>query len=225
MAKLQKKDYIDAKLLMRKNIMSSATIFKKLLGKYVLYVFNDNTYIEVFYRKTSFSHLTGVDTDLNAADFYQKALSRQLTIDQFYFNNKHPYDLAKKKTARLNELNKFTTDNLIVLQDIKTESMTFKFGLMDVDLTLCFSENLDKKTKEKIDDYYIPASFRVEDKSVDKSQSCKIVKNIFIKKNKNSKYQIMSHGNIDDIDNLTENIKEKIDVKTLKETKSTEETE
>ncbi len=217
MAKLTKKDYIDGKLLMRKNIISSATAFKRLLGKYVLYVFDDDTYIEVFYRKTSFSHLTGVDTDLNASDFYQKAISRQLTIDQFKFGELHPYDLAKKKTSRLSEINKFTTNDLIVLQNVTIDSKTFKFELTDTDLTLCFSENLDKNTGEKIDDYYIPASFRVEDKSIDRSNDCKFVKHIFIKKMRNSKYPILSYGEFGDISNLPENIKEQLDMELLKE--------
>lgn len=218
MAKLTRKDYIDGKLLMRKNIISSATAFKRLLGKYVMYIFDDDTFIEVFYRKTSFSHLTGVDTDLNAAEFYQKAISRQLTIDQFKFGELHPYDLAKKKTSRLSEINKFTTNDLIVLQDIKTGTTTFKFGLTDTDLTLCLTENLDKNTKEKIDNYYIPASFRVENESINKSKACKFVKYIFIKKVKNSSYPIMSYGDISCIPQLPEYIKDMLDMELLKET-------
>lgn len=220
MAKLTKKDYISGKLLMRKNIISSAKAFKKLLGKYVLYVFDDNTYIEVFYRKSSFSHLTGVDTNLNASEFYQKAISRKLTIDQFYFGDSHPYDLAKKKTSRLCEINKFTTNDLIVLKNIKTENITFKFGLTDTDLTLCFSENLDKHTQEKIDNYYIPASFRVESKSIDKSNESKFVTYIFVKNNKNSGYPIISYGDAHNVRELPEDITEKLDlVEILKEIK------
>lgn len=217
MAKLTRKDYIDGKLLMRRNIISSATAFKRLLGKYVMYVFDDDTFIEVFYRKTSFSHLTGVDTDLNAAEFYQRAISRQLTIDQFYFGELHPYDLAKKKTSRLSEINKFTTNDLIVLQNVETENITFKFGLTDTDLTLCFSENLDKNTRQKIDDFYIPASFRVEDESIDRSKDCKFVKYIFVKKMKNSGYPIMSYGEFNNIQKLPEYIKDKLDIELLKE--------
>ena len=215
--KLTKKDYIDSRLLIRRNVISSAIAFKKLLGNYVLYVFDDNTYIEVFYRRTSFAHLTGVGTDLNAAEFYQKAISHQISIDQFKFGELHPYDLAKKKTSRLSEITKFTTNDLIVLQNVTTDSKTFKFGLTDTDLTLCFSENLDKKTGEKIDDYYIPASFRVEDESIDRSNDCKFVKYIFIKKMKNSGYPILSYGKFSNISKLPENIKDKLDMELLKE--------
>ena len=215
--KLMRKDYIDSRLLIRRNVISSAIAFKKLLGNYVLYVFDDNTHIEAFYRRTSFAHLTGVGTDLNAAEFYQKAISNQISIDQFKFGELHPYDLAKKKTSRLSEINKFITNDLIALQNVTTESKTFKFGLTDTDLTLCFSENLDKNTGEKIDDYYIPASFRVEDESTDRSNDCKFVKYLVIKKIKNSGYPILSYGEFSNISKLPENIKDKLDVELLKE--------
>lgn len=154
---------------------------------------------------------------MNATEFYQKAISHQISIDQFKFGELHPYDLAKKKTSRLSEINKFTTNDLIVLQNVETGFKTFKFGLTDTDLTLCFSENLDRNTGEKIDDYYIPASFRVEDESVNRSNGCKFVKYIFIKKIKNSKYPTLSYGEFNGVSKLPESIKEKLDMELLKE--------
>lgn len=70
---MNKKAFKNNKIKMRNNIINSSIVFKNnLSGKYVLYIFDDNNYIEVFYRKSSFSHLTGVKTDLNAFDFYKK---------------------------------------------------------------------------------------------------------------------------------------------------------
>lgn len=55
MSVLDKKELINNKNKVRKNIISSSLVFRnKLSGKYAMYVFDDNTYIEVFYRKTLF---------------------------------------------------------------------------------------------------------------------------------------------------------------------------
>jgi hypothetical protein len=200
--KKNKKDFLENKKKIRKNIINAAHVFKKKMsGRYVLYVFDDNSYIEVSYRKSSFAHLTGVKSDLNAFDFYNRAISSKLTFENFSFDSKrHPYDLAKKKTSRLSEIDKFISSDLIVLREVTTETITYKFGLTDTDLTLCFVENIDGDTKEKIDDYYIPASFRVGDNSIDKSTDGDFVAYIFLKNS---------------IQNLPEEIQDKLDFNRL----------
>lgn len=218
---LDKKELINNKNKVRKNIISSSLVFRnKLSGKYVLYVFDDNTYIEVFYRKNSFSHLTGVKTNLNAFEFYNKAVSKKLTFAQFSFDKKsHPYDLAKKKTDRLSEIDKFISTDLIVLRDFSTENAIYKFSLTDTDLTLCFCENFDNKTNKKIDEYFIPASFRVGDNSVKRSKECCFVKHIFIKKSKNINYHTLCYGDENKINELPDEIKNKISVDKISENK------
>jgi hypothetical protein len=218
--KENKKDFIDSKNKIRRNIVSSSKIFKQnLTGKYVMYILDDNSYIEVFYRKSSFAHLTGVRTKLNAFDFYEKSISNKLTFNDFAFDSySHPFDLAKKKTSRLEEITKFVTDDLIVIQDMNTETATYKFGLTDTDLTLCLVENLDKETKTKIDDYYIPASFRVGDNSVMRSTDGKFVEYIFAKTNKNILYNSMCYGDISNIQGLPSDLKDKLDFDRLYKT-------
>lgn len=203
-----------SKELIRQNILSSAEVFKQyMMGKYFLYIFEDNTFIEVFYRKSSFSHLTGVDSYLTAKDFYKKAINKVLTTGQFYFNSvTHPFHLARKKSEKLSDIHKFVEDDLIVLKDTTTDSQTYKFGLTDVDLTLCFSENIDPKTNNKIDDYYIPSSFRVGGDMFSKSSDCLTVDYIFMKQNKNQKYKTLYYGEITEIGELPSAVLELIDV-------------
>lgn len=211
---MPKKNYERSKERIRQKIFDAVDVYRQnLLGRCFLYVFEDNTYVEVHYRKSSFAHLTGVGTKLNAVDFYNKAKSRKLTTSQFSFDKtKHPYDLAKKKTNRLEELSKFISSDLIMLKDVTTKSMIYRFGLTDTDLTLCFLENLDRITRKKIDNYFIPASFRVGDDTVSKSKDCVFVKSIFMKTNKNGKYQSMCYGESDQISSLTDEVKSKIDM-------------
>lgn len=106
----------------------------------------------------------------------------------------------------------FIKSDLIVLRKIATESVKYKFGLTDTDLTLCFSENLDKNTKRKIDDYFIPASFRIGDNSLKRSLDATFVKFIFTKKSKHINYQNLCYGNESEIENLPYEIKEKLDL-------------
>ena len=102
-----------------------------------------------------------------------------------------------------------------MLKDVTTQSKTYKFGLTDIDLTLCFVENYDKTTKQKIDNYFIPASLRVGDDSVSKSHDCIFVKYIFMKNNKNSKYNSIYYGDSDEIINLPIEIRNKINMEDL----------
>jgi hypothetical protein len=216
-SKMDRKVFLENKKKIRKNIIDAEQVFKKKMsGKYALYVFDDNSYIEVSYRKSSFAHLTGVNSELNAFAFYKRAISNKLTYEDFSFDSKrHPFDLAKKKTSRLNEIDKFISDDLIVLRQITTDTITYKFGLTDTDLTLCFVENTNNKTKEKIDDYYIPASFRVGDNSVDRGDDGNFVVFIFMKESKNILYNSIVYGNIDYIQNLPKEIQEKLDFNRL----------
>ena len=208
------KNFASNKKQIRNDIIASAIIFKNnLANKYVLYIFDDNTYIEVYYRKSSFSHLTGIKTGLNAFDFYDKCVNKQLSTQQFTFDkNVHPYDLAKKKTSRLNEITKFIKNDLIVLKGLQTNSCVYKFSLTDTDLTLCFSQNMDKNTGKKIDEYYIPASFRVGDDSVAKSNNALFVEYIFSKSTKGSTYYNLCFGDPNKITNLPDFIKSKLDL-------------
>ena len=53
-----------------KEICKAAKLYKaNLVGKRFLYVF-DGRYIEVLYKNVNFKHLTGVECNMSAADFY-----------------------------------------------------------------------------------------------------------------------------------------------------------
>ena len=65
-----------------KEICKAAKLYKAILvGKRFLYVF-DGRYIEVLYKNVNFKHLTGVECNMSAADFYKNALKNRLQSPQ-----------------------------------------------------------------------------------------------------------------------------------------------
>ena len=85
-------------------IKVAADLYRKhLVGKRFLYVF-DGRYIEVLYKNVNFKHLTGVECNMSAADFYKNALKNRLQSPQIYFSASHPYSLCKRKIKHLCEI-------------------------------------------------------------------------------------------------------------------------
>lgn len=66
-----------------KEICEAAKLYKAtLVGKRFLYVF-DGRYIEVLYKNVNFKHLTGVECNMSAADFYRNALKIGYKLRRF----------------------------------------------------------------------------------------------------------------------------------------------
>lgn len=155
----------DKKLEVRNKIINAAQIYKnELAGKYFLYIFSEK-FVEIFFKTSNFSHLTGVVTKLNGEEFYKKAKKRQLNEGQFGFNKEHPFDLAKKKTDKLDRLPELTNKDVFIIEGMASGSKFYKIGVTNLDFTLGLIENRDEKTKKLIDGFLIPTTFRVRGKS------------------------------------------------------------
>lgn len=124
------------KLLIRTDIINGLAVYKtELAGKYFLYVF-DNRYIEVFFGRGNFKHLTGVASRLNGKRFYSKAEKSQLTTSQFWFTNDNPFRTAKDKCSRLERLPELVSDDTILMEEIVTNSCTYSFGTTNLDFSV-----------------------------------------------------------------------------------------
>ena len=89
------------KIELRKQIISAANVYKtNLAGKVFLYVYGDK-YFEVAYMTECFKHLTGVECNMSAADFYRNAPKNRLQAPQIHFSSSHPYSLCKRKIKHL----------------------------------------------------------------------------------------------------------------------------
>lgn len=145
-----------------KEICIAARLYKEnLVGKRFLYVF-DGRYIEVLYKNSNFKHLTGVECNMSARDFYKNALKRRLSASQIYFTGSHPYSLCKRKIKHLCAISALASSETFMLEEITTESRAYKFGATNLDFTLCMNREYDSNGMAK-GDCYIVESLRDED--------------------------------------------------------------
>ena len=180
----------DKKNMIRQNIIDSAAIYSQnLAGKVFLYVYG-NEFFEVSFPVDHFLHLTGVETRLSAKDFYKNAKRAILTNNQFYFDTRHPYATAKKKLPCLKRLPELTNDTVCILKDMRTLTIVYKLSVTNLEFTLGLTENTDDKGN-KINDFFLPMSLRVEDSSVEKSNDGEVVDFIFSRDASVSRYETL----------------------------------
>ena len=170
----------DKKNAIRQGIIDSAIVYSQMLaGKAFLYVYGDE-YFEVSFPVDHFLHLTGVETRLSAKDFYKNAKKAILTNNQFYFDGRHPYANAKKKLPCLKRLPELTNEMVCILKDMQTVTIVYKLSVTNLEFTLGLTENTDKNGN-RINNFFLPMSLRVEDSSVEKSNDGDVVDFIFSK--------------------------------------------
>ena len=162
-------------------IKQAAKTYKEhLVGKTFMYVFDDR-YIEVLYKAANFKHLTGVDSPLSAKEFYRSAVRRQLQVSQIGFTARHPYELCCRKLQHLGEIANLAGAESFLLEEITTQTRSYKFGTTDLKFTLCMNKELDADGKEK-GNCYIVESLRDED-CFQKADNVFAVSHIFVKPN------------------------------------------
>lgn len=164
----------------RQGIIESAEIYSKMLAvKVFLYVYGEE-YFEVSFPVDHFLHLTGVETNLSAREFYKNAKRRKLTNNQFYFDARHPFANVKKKIPCLKRLPELTNDTVCILKDLKTITIVYKLSVTNLEFTLGLIESKDQQEKKQ-KDLFLPMSLRVEDSSIERSNGGDIVDFIFAK--------------------------------------------
>ena len=131
-----------------------------------------------------------METKLSAKDFYKNAKKAKLTNSQFYFDARHPYANAKKKLPFFKSLSELINDTVCILKDMQTVTIIYKLSVTNLEFTLGLTENTDDKGN-KINDFFLPMSLRVEDTSVEKSNDGEIVDFIFSKDASVSKYDTL----------------------------------
>ena len=175
----------DRKEIVGKINMAADQYRKYLVGKQFMYVF-DGRYIEVIYKAENFRHLTGVETSLPAQTFYSYAARKILTTSQIGFSAKHPFALCVRKVEHIGEVAVMAGSESFMLEEISTNTQSYKFGTTDLNFTLCMNKELDTAGNEK-GDCYVVQSLRDED-CFSKSKSAYSVTHIFSKQNDKKKY-------------------------------------
>ncbi|MCD7908430.1 MAG: PBECR4 domain-containing protein, partial [Clostridium sp.] len=159
-----------------------------LVGRKFMYVF-DNRYIEVIFKKENFRHLTGIDTNLSANQFYQYAAKGKLEASQIWFSSAHPYDLCIRKVQHIENIATMAGSECFLLEEVKTGTMTYKFGTTDLKFTLCLNREKDQNGIDK-SECYVVQSLRDED-CFSKSTEAYEVTHIFSKENDEKAYKAL----------------------------------
>ncbi len=201
----KKQDRID----IVEKIKTAAILYKQnLVGKRFMYVF-EGRYIEVIYKAENFKHLTGVDTNLSAKRFYKYAVKGQLAASQIWFSPQHPYSLCTRKVQHIGDVATMAGSECFMLEEIKTDTMSYKFGTTDLEFSLCLNKEIDQNGNEK-GDCYVVQSLRDED-CFSKSDAAYVVTHIFSRQNDGKEYkEVLFIDDSSDIESLPEEIKSKI---------------
>lgn len=171
----------DWKIGIRNDIIQAAHVYESFAEKLYLYVFGDK-YFELLFKNTSFMHLTGVKPIMSAKRFYDLARKGRLTTNQIFFSPEHPYRMAKRKVKGLINLEAFTTDVVAVVEDLYTDSITYKIGVTDLKFVLGLV-NSDKRPL-----WYVPQTMRVTDKAFERCGSAAFANMILCKQVNAKKY-------------------------------------
>lgn len=168
--------------------------------------------IEVMFKKSSFKHLTGVDSRLRAEDFYSHALKKGgLKPSEISFSATHPFDLARKKAEHLSNLHNLTTQEVKIVTDFTTATFTYSIGITNMELVLCLGPDYDKNGNTK-SGYLVPYSFRVEEITDNRYSNLCPVTHILSKSTSERKYATLTFGDEAAIPMLKEDIKKKIEL-------------
>ena len=205
--------YISKNQIVRR-IRRAATNYKRyLVGKTFMFIY-EKRYIEVMFTTKAFFHLTGVNSNLTAINFYKHAiLENGLKASEISFDLDHPFDFANLKTQCLKDLYKITIKDILVADNVVTATAIYKLALTELEITLCLGQDTDVNGNV-ISDRWIPYSFRVEEIDSDKIDNLYEVTHIFCKEtnaSKKQKYSNMTFGNKETLKELPNEIREMLD--------------
>lgn len=193
-----------------KEICAAAKLYKqKLVGKRFLYVF-EGQYIEVIYKASNFKHLTGVESSLAARQFYSYSARNILSPNQISFTPLHPYQLCKRKLAHIKDIATLAGAESFMLEEVKTNTKTYKFGTTDLNFSLLLDLERDSNGNVK-GTSYIVESLRDEN-CFSKSNSAYTISHIFSTTTDAKLYTDLLFKDSDyTLEDLPEDVKKKLD--------------
>ena len=193
-----------------KEICAAAKLYKqKLVGKRFLYVF-EGQYIEVIYKASNFKHLTGVESSLAARQFYSYSARNILSPNQISFTPLHPYQLCKRKLAHIKDIATLAGAESFMLEEVKTNTKTYKFGTTDLNFSLLLDLERDSNGNVK-GTSYIVESLRDEN-CFSKSNSAYTISHIFSTTTDAKLYTDLLFMDSDyTLEDLPEDVKKKLD--------------
>lgn len=186
--------YIENKKEITSKIIEIAALYKeKLIGKTFLILFEGKS-VEIMFKAENFLHLCGVDTNLYAKDFYKNAIKGTLKPYQIGFSDIHPYVFASIKMQNFENAINMLNEDALMITDISTQSKHYKLGTTNLNLLLCFDEQLDDND-EPINEILVPYSLRIEEIDNSKFNNIYEVDYVLSKVTNTKEYTNIEYGN------------------------------
>lgn len=104
-----------------------------------------------------------------------------------------------------------TVTEVFIVDNILTATACFDFGLTDLEMVLCLGHDTDKHGNV-ISNRWIPYSFRIENIDNRSFDNLFEVLWTFEKNSNDTKYNKLSFGNINDLENIPKTIKPNLDI-------------
>lgn len=121
-------------------INEAASLYKQhLVGRRFMYVF-DGRYVEVLYKKSSFRHLTGVESTFGAEQFFNLAAKGKLRAEQVVFPP-DKFDLCLKKSQFVCHIAALARSESFMLERIGTSTASFAIGATDLNFALLMNRH------------------------------------------------------------------------------------
>ena len=181
----EKKEQKDQKRYMLCGITKGAKAYEENLQNKQFLILYDGKATELSFSSGSFLHLCGVETELYAKQFYQKALKSELYLSDFYFSERHTAENAYDKCRSLKKIPKLMEQNCSVLLDVKTRTHNYMLAITNGNDVLCFNP-LEGKIK--------PHSFRANNNGHTKYKSCHGIDFVLSKGTDEKTYHTVTRG-------------------------------
>ena len=135
---------------LREKIIQGAINFEKYLnGKSFKIICEDKSETIVRFFKGDFKHLTGIDSDLNEKEFYEKCLQSHIEIGNIFNEQKYDWSTLKGKSNRIENIHKLLyedAEKTLLLNQLKVNTTVFPVAIRNDNMKTCvgFAGNVHK---------------------------------------------------------------------------------
>ena len=126
---------------LREKIIQGAINFEKYLtGKSFKIICEDKSETIVRFFKRDFKHLTGIDSDLNENEFYEKCLQSHIETGNIFNEQKYDWSTLKGKSNRIENIHKLLyedAEKTLLLNQLKVNTTVFPVAIRNDNMKTC----------------------------------------------------------------------------------------
>ncbi len=135
---------------LRNAIVQGAKNYDKYLNdKCFKIICEDGTHTEVRFFQGDFKHLTGIDSDLNENDFYEKCCNDLISTGNILTNQFYDWSTLKGKSNRIASIHELLykdAEKTLLINDLITHTYVFPVAIRNDEINTCvgFASNINK---------------------------------------------------------------------------------